>query len=128
MPLKVAPNLRVVEIVRPGSAYKQVSWLQLTQRVRQYFREQQLELRFAEAVNEIANQDFDIIHINSIHTLPIMHAHLRKIPILTTLHVPPIRDMKKGLFAFFCIGVLIFMARMCLMMTWRKMKDARDLH
>lgn len=91
------PSLNVIEIAKPASGQKTPVWYKPNEYVRQYLREQRLEIKFAETINDIANQGFDVIHNNSLHTLAIRYAHLRKIPMLTTLHVPPIKEMKKGI-------------------------------
>ncbi len=92
------PKLNVVPMAKPPAKYiSAATRFQFIKRIRQYTRDRQLELKFAEAVNTIANQKFDVIHNNSFHTLPVRYAHLRKIPVLTTLHVPPVREMRRGI-------------------------------
>lgn len=92
------PKLNVVSLTKPQAKYfGSTQQYQLIKRFRQYARSRQLEIKFAEAINTIASRKFDIIHNNSLHTLPIRYAHLRHIPVLTTLHVPPVREMKRGI-------------------------------
>lgn len=92
------PKLNVVALAKPPAKYiSAATRFQVVKRARQYARDRQLELKFAEAINTIASKKFDVIHNNSFFTLPVRYAHLRKIPVLTTLHVPPVREMKRGI-------------------------------
>lgn len=91
------PSLNVVEIAKPGSHYKTPAWYQFDKQARRYLRERHLEIQFAEAINDIVGQGFDVIHNNSLHTLPITYANMLKIPVLTTLHTPPVKEYKRGI-------------------------------
>ena len=44
---------------------------------------------YERACREIEEGGYDVVHVNSLHPLPIEHARRRNIPTLVSLHVPP---------------------------------------
>ena len=48
---------------------------------------------YAKLMHSLRFSDFDIIHNNSLHYLPIALAHLLPMPMVTTLHTPPFWEM-----------------------------------
>lgn len=44
-----------------------------------------------------ADSDFDIVHNNSLHHLPVAMAHSLQVPVLTTLHTPPLEWLESAI-------------------------------
>ena len=59
-----------------------------------FFREHHAYLRL---MGELRHRDFDIIHNNSLHYLPVSLAETLTTPILTTLHTPPFCWLESGI-------------------------------
>ncbi|RXF67941.1 glycosyltransferase family 4 protein [Hansschlegelia zhihuaiae] len=58
-----------------------------------FFREHHAYLRL---MNELRRRDFDIVHNNSIHYLPVAMADALTMPMVTTLHTPPFCWLESG--------------------------------
>jgi glycosyltransferase involved in cell wall biosynthesis len=58
-----------------------------------FFREHHAYLRL---MGELRHRDFDVIHNNSLHYLPVSLAETITTPILTTLHTPPFCWLESG--------------------------------
>jgi glycosyltransferase involved in cell wall biosynthesis len=58
-----------------------------------FFREHHAYLRL---MNELRYRDFDVIHNNSLHYLPVSMADAIDTPMLTTLHTPPFCWLESG--------------------------------
>jgi glycosyltransferase involved in cell wall biosynthesis len=52
---------------------------------------------YGDLMNELKNSDFDIIHNNSLHYLPVAMASMLPMPMVTTLHTPPFWEMEGAL-------------------------------
>jgi glycosyltransferase involved in cell wall biosynthesis len=48
-------------------------------------------------MNSLKNSDFDVIHNNSLHYMPVVMADAMPMPILTTLHTPPFCWLESGI-------------------------------
>jgi len=48
-------------------------------------------------LNDIENNEFDVVHNNSTHELPILWGVKASIPVITTLHTPPISKLKAAI-------------------------------
>lgn len=59
-----------------------------------FFREHHAYLRL---MTELRNREFDIVHNNSLHYLPLTMASTLPMPTLTTLHTPPFCWLESGL-------------------------------
>ncbi len=59
-----------------------------------FFREHHAYLRL---MGELRHRDFDVIHNNSLHYLPVSLAETLTTPILTTLHTPPFCWLESGI-------------------------------
>jgi glycosyltransferase involved in cell wall biosynthesis len=59
-----------------------------------FFREHHAYLRL---MNALRHRDFDVIHNNSLHYLPVSMADAISIPMLTTLHTPPFCWLESGI-------------------------------
>lgn len=59
-----------------------------------FFREHHAYLRL---MNELRHRDFDVIHNNSLHYLPVSMADAIPAPMLTTLHTPPFCWLESGI-------------------------------
>ena len=51
---------------------------------------------YLEVVTTIQRGDFDIVHNNSLHFLPLSLAHTLGCPMVTTLHCPPFPSLQSG--------------------------------
>lgn len=58
-----------------------------------FFREHHAYLRL---MNDLRHRDFDVIHNNSLHYLPVVMADAVPVPMLTTLHTPPFCWLESG--------------------------------
>jgi glycosyltransferase involved in cell wall biosynthesis len=58
-----------------------------------FFREHHAYLRL---MNDLRHRDFDVIHNNSLHYLPVSMADAIPTPMLTTLHTPPFCWLESG--------------------------------
>lgn len=58
-----------------------------------FFREHHAYLRL---MNDLRHRDFDVIHNNSLHYLPVSMADAISAPMLTTLHTPPFCWLESG--------------------------------
>jgi hypothetical protein len=52
---------------------------------------------YGDLMNQLQNADFDIVHRNSLHYLPIAMASVLPMPMVTTLHTPPFWEMEGSL-------------------------------
>ena len=59
-----------------------------------FFREHHAYLRL---MGELRHRDFDVVHNNSLHYLPVSLAETLATPILTTLHTPPFCWLESGI-------------------------------
>ena len=51
---------------------------------------------YSSTITDIQNGDFDIVHNNSLHFLPLALAHTLGCPMVTTLHCPPFASLRSG--------------------------------
>jgi UDP-glucose:tetrahydrobiopterin glucosyltransferase len=61
-------------------------------------------------VRDIEQHDFDIVHNNSTHELPIIWGAKASVPVVTTLHTPPLSEMKAAISAASSFDNLHFVA------------------
>jgi hypothetical protein len=54
---------------------------------------------------ERGNSDFDVIHNNSLHYLPVAMARSLRVPVISTLHTPPTPWLESAIQAGRCPGV-----------------------
>jgi len=52
---------------------------------------------YSDLMNQLRNADFDVVHNNSLHYLPIAMASVLPMPMVTTLHTPPFWEMEGSL-------------------------------
>lgn len=52
------------------------------------------QLAYDRVMQKIADGNFDIVHNNSIHPAPLLWANRLNCPLVTTLHMPPVRRLK----------------------------------
>ncbi len=51
---------------------------------------------YAEILEVIRRGDFDVVHNNSLHPLPLLEAHTLGCPVVTTFHSPPFPELLRG--------------------------------
>jgi UDP-glucose:tetrahydrobiopterin glucosyltransferase len=67
----------------------------------EYRENDQLEIyendEYLSILDDIAQNDFDVVHNNSTHELPILWGLKAHIPVVTTIHTPPISKLKAAI-------------------------------
>lgn len=90
------PQLNVVEISEPGYYHKIRKWNRLFFDNRNLLKNARSDHGYGERVFSAISSDFDMIHNNSLSALPMEYINMLKKPTLTTLHVPPVDELKKA--------------------------------
>lgn len=88
------PQLNVIEISEPGYYHKSRRWKRLLYDNKHFIRNARSDHGYGEKLFAAINSNFDVIHNNSLSALPIEYVNTLKKPTLTTLHVPPIDELK----------------------------------
>ena len=68
----------------------------ITYRQSKYFEIYESD-EYLSILKDIENKDFDLVHNNSTHELPILWGVTASIPVVTTIHTPPISKLKAAI-------------------------------
>lgn len=93
------PSLNLVEVSNSGYYHKRNKLQHLIRNYKNVLRHARHDHGYGEMMFSAVSGDFDVIHNNTISALPIEYVNTINTPTLTTLHVPPIDELRTAVSA-----------------------------